>query len=141
MKSKRALFILQALVGIVLLFAGGFVFTSDKLKMVSGLCIGFGAAMLVLGIGWFVQSLMVSALETEEFKRMRKIEVNDERNIRIRERTGYMVAKVMNYVLLLFILVLGFMGVDKPIIIFATALVVIEFVLVLIFSNHYAKTM
>lgn len=141
MKSKRALFILQALVGIALLFAGGFVFTSDKLKMVSGLCIGFGAAILVLGIGWFIQSLMVSAVETEEIKKMKKIEVNDERNIRIRERTGYMVAKVMNYTVLLFILVLGFMGADKLIIILAVVLVIIEFILVLIFSNHYTKTM
>lgn len=141
MKSKKILFILQAFIGVILLYAGGFLFTSDKVKMVSGLCIGFGAALLVLGIGWFIQSIIVPAAENEEIKKMKAIEVNDERNTRIREKTGYMVAKIMNYVLLVFILTLGFMGANKLIIILATVLLIIEFVLVLIFSNYYAKRM
>lgn len=141
MKLKRVMFILQTAAGIILLLVGSFVLTSDKVKMASGLCIGFGAAVLVLGIGWFIQSLIISATEDEEFKRTKAIEVNDERNTRIREKTGYMVAKIMNYVLLLFILTLGFMGVDKLIIIMAVTLIIFEFVLALIFSNYFAKRM
>lgn len=141
MKNKRVLFAFQTLIGIVLLYAGGFVLTSDKVKMASGLCIGFGAALLVLGIGGFIQSLIVSTAEDDKIRRIKKIEVNDERNTRIREKTGYMVSRVMNYVLTIFVLVLGFMGVDKLIIMLAVSLLIIEFVLVLIFSNYFAKRM
>lgn len=141
MKRKRALFVLQILIGIILFFVGGFVLTPDKMKMVSGLCIGFGAALFALGIGWLIQSILISATEDEKSKRIKAIEVNDERNTRIREKTGYMVAKIMNYVLTAFVLTLGFMGADQLIIILAVALVVIEFILALIFSNYFAKRM
>jgi len=109
--------------------------------MVSGLCIGLGAALLCIGVGEFIQSLIVSTAEYEEIKRIKKIEVNDERNTRICEKTGYMVSRVMNYVLAIFVLVLGFMGVDKLIIMLAVSLLIIELVLVLIFSNYFAKRM
>ncbi len=141
MKGKRVLFVFQALIGAILLYAGGFVLTSDKVRMVSGLCIGLGAALLCIGVGEFIQSLIVSTAEYEEIKRIKKIEVNDERNTRIREKTGYMVSRVMNYVLAIFVLTLGFMGVDKLIIMLAVSLLIIEFVLVLIFSNYFAKRM
>lgn len=141
MKGKRVLFVFQALIGAILLYAGGFVLTSDKVRMVSGLCIGLGAALLCIGVGEFIQSVIVSIAEYEEIKRIKKIEVNDERNTRIREKTGYMVSRVMNYVLAIFVLTLGFMGVDKLIIMLAVSLLIIEFVLVLIFSNYFAKRM
>lgn len=141
MKHKRGMFALQAALGIILLLVGAFVLTADEVKMVSGLCIGLGAALLVLGIGWFIQSFIVSAAEDEEIKRIKAVEVNDERSIRIREKTGYSVAKIMNYLLLVFVLTLGFMGADKLIIIMACALIIIELILVLVFSNYYAKRM
>lgn len=141
MKNKKVLFVLQSILGIILLLAGSFVFTSDDTKMFSGLCIGFGAAMLTLGIGSFIRSFIISAAEDEDIHHRKQIEVNDERNTRIREKTGYMVAKVMNYILLVFVLVLGFMKVDKIIIIMAVSLIVIEFILLIIFSNYYDKEM
>lgn len=140
MKSK-IMFILQALLGGVLIAMSSLVFTSDSTKMLSGLCIGSGACMLVLGIGNFIRSFVVSSAENEKIKQLNHIEVNDERNTRIREKTGNMVAKIMNYVLTAFILILGFMGVDKIIIIMAATLIVIEFVLVIFFSNYYSKRM
>lgn len=140
MKQKRILFGLQAVAGIILLLLGFLVFTANSVKMLSGLCIGLGAAVLVLGIGWLMQSFIVSVAETDAIQKAKNIEVHDERNIRIREKTGYMVAKVMNYLLVLFVLTLGFMGVDKAIIIMAAILVVVEFILVLIFSNYFSKT-
>lgn len=141
MRNKRVLFILQAVLGITSILVGSFVFTSDTVKMLSGLCIGFGSAILALGIGLFIQSFIFSDSEYEKVKRLKAIEVNDERNIRIREKTGYIVAKIMNYVLVAFILILGFMRVDKLIIIMAASLVIIEFILVVIFSNYFAKEM
>ena len=74
-------------------------------------------------------------------KKQKAIEQIDERNTRIRERTGYMAGKIMDYCLMGFILVLAFMGVDKLIITIAALLLVIKFVAVVLFSGHYAKNM
>lgn len=141
MKSKKILFVIQSIAGIILLLLGGFVLTAENVKMFSGLCIGVGAAMTALGIGWFIQSLIIPAMESEEIKRINTIELKDERNTSIREKTGYMVAKIMNYLLLAFVLILGFMGVDKMIIIMSASLIAIEFLLVIYFSNYYSKKM
>lgn len=141
MKKRNIWYLLQAFVGIILFVVGEFGLTSENASMASGLCIGVGAAITVLDIGWFIQSLIVPAMETEKIKRIKNIEVNDERNTRIREKTGYMVAKIMNYLLLLFILTLGFMGVDKLIIVIAVFLVIIELILVIHFSYYYSKKM
>lgn len=139
MKDKKVLFIVQALLGAILLYVGFFVIKSDQYKMLSGLCIGIGAAMTALGVGQFVQTLIVPALEMEAINKQKEIEINDERNMRIKEKSGYMTAKIMNYVLSGYILILGFMGAALPLILLAVALLVIEFALVIYFSNHYAR--
>jgi large-conductance mechanosensitive channel len=141
MKNKKIWFVLQSLVGIILLMIGAFVLKTKDLKTLSGLCFGIGAAMATLGIGWFIQALIVPAIESEKIKKQKKIEVNDERNTRIRQKTGYMVAKIMNYLFLAFILMLSFMNVDKLIINMAVFLIVIKFILVVYFSNYYTKKM
>lgn len=136
---KRILFILQALAGGALIFIGGFVLKGESIRMISGLCIGTGAAALALGLGWFVQSIIINAVETESIGKQKEIEIKDERNVRIREKSGYMVAKSMNYLLTAFILTLGFMNADKKIIIMAVILMSIQFILLIYFSNYYSK--
>lgn len=137
----RLLFVFMSIAGLILLLSGGFVFTAEEFKMVSGLCIGFGSAVLVVGIGNFLRSFMVSAMEDKKIKQLKEIEINDERNIRIREKTGYMVSKIMNYVICVLVLALGFMNIDKIVIIMVASLLLIEFVLAIIFSNYYSKRM
>lgn len=134
--NKRVRLILSAAAGALFILLGGFVLTSESLKMVSGLCIGFGAAILALSIGSLLQSILISATEDEEMKR---IEVNDERNVRIREKAGYMVSKVMNYMILAVILALGFMRADIFTILIVTSLLLVEGVLVVSFSIYYSK--
>ncbi|MCE1253593.1 MAG: hypothetical protein LWX83_08610 [Anaerolineae bacterium] len=141
MNNKKVLFLIEAVLGFVLLFIGFFVVNSEALKMLSGLCIGLGAALAALGTGQLLQALLIPAFEMERLKKQKEIEVNDERNIRIKEKTGYRVAKIMNYVLSLYILVLGFMGAGLPMILLAVSLLVIEFVLVIYFSNYYARSL
>lgn len=141
MKNKRLIYILQSTLGILLLLLAIFVFTSTSTKMLSGLCIGFGSALLVLGIGNLIRSFIVSKIEDEEIKRNKAIEVNDERNIRIKEKSSCMVAKIINYLLMILILILSFLGVDKIIILLLASILIIEFILLIIFSNYYAKRM
>jgi uncharacterized membrane protein len=141
MNIKRVLFLFLSLGGAALLLLGGFVFTSEDVKMASGLCIGFGSAMLVLGIGNLVRSFIVSAVEDEKIKRLKAIEVNDERNTHIREKSGYLAGKIMNYMICGLVLVLGFMKADKTILITVAFLPLVNLVLVIAFSNYYSKNM
>lgn len=137
--KKRFYFVILSVVGALLLLLGGFVFTSENAKMISGLFIGFGSAMLVLGIGNVIGSFIVLAVEDEKIKHDKMIEVNDERNTRIREKTGYMVSKTMNYIICALVLALGFINADKVVIILVASLLLIELTLVIAFSNYYSK--
>lgn len=139
MKNKKYLYIIMALAGITLLLLGAFVFNSEERMIFAGMCFGLGSVLAVFGIGNFVQTLIISDTKYTEIKKAQDIEINDERNIRIREKSGYMVAKVMNYLLCAFVLFLGFSKADLHIILIATFLIVVEFILLIAFSNHYSK--
>ncbi|HHV74673.1 MAG TPA: hypothetical protein GXX41_08585 [Thermoanaerobacterium sp.] len=139
--DRKLSYLSTAVVGLVLLFLGGFVFTKEELKMVSSLCIGLGSAILVFGIGNLLGSFMVSAVENKRIKQLIEIEVNDERNTRIREKVGYMTSKIMNYVILVLVMALGFMNVNKMVLIMVASLLLIELALVIFFSNYFSKRM
>ncbi len=141
MKNKKGLYLLQTILGITFIIIGGFILNSEETKMLSGLFIGIGSAGTALGLGWFIQSLVIPESKMKKLQRQKAIEQIDERNIRIRERTGYMAGKIIDYVFMGFILVLGFMGVDKVIIAIAALVLVIKFVLVIFLSSYYAKNM
>jgi hypothetical protein len=141
MKNKKGLYLLQTILGITFIIIGGFILNSEETKMLSGLFIGIGSAGTALGLGWFIQSLVIPESKMKKLQRQKAIEQIDERNIRIRERTGYMAGKITDYVFMGFILVLGFMGVDKVIIAIAALVLVIKVVLVIFLSNYYAKNM
>ena len=141
MKNKNVLFVYQSIFGAVLMLIGKFIFTSENNRMPAGLCYGFGAAMLVLGIGYLIKYIIVSNVEDEKIKKLKEIEIKDERNVRIKEKAGYMTTKIMNYVLYMFVLILGFMKVDNYILIMAAGLIVIEISLVIYFSNYFSKKM
>ncbi|QQZ59443.1 hypothetical protein JI735_22690 [Paenibacillus sonchi] len=53
-----------AVIGAVALYIGGFVLSGEG--MISGLCIGLGAAVFCLGMGNFISSLLASKPETDE---------------------------------------------------------------------------
>lgn len=138
---ERFSFAVLSIAGVVLLFMGGFVLTSEKFNMISSLCIGFGSAMTAIGIGNLIRSVMVSKMEDEKMKQFMAIEMNDERNIRIKEKAGYMVSRIMNYMICVLVLALGFMNVDRMIIIMVALLLLAEVILVIIFFNYYSKRM
>jgi hypothetical protein len=141
MLKKRVLLMILAIAGAALLYVGGFVINTESLKTFSGLSIGLGAAAFGLGIGGFIRSIFVSALEEEQFKRQKDIEVNDERNVKIKEKSGYMVSRLMNYIISALVIILSFMDVGRLAVLVLVSLLVAEFVLFIWFSNYYAKRM
>lgn len=142
MKQKRLWFAAMIFCGAALLAAGGFVFTGGRqTATAAGYCVGVGAALTALGAGWLADSFLISVQETAALRRIKKIEVNDERNVRIREKAGAMTAKVMNYVLMVFLVIISLTGAPAHVVVMAACLIGAEFVLVLYFSNYYEKRM
>lgn len=139
MKIKRFLFVMLSMVGALLLLLAGFVFTSDELKSVAGLCYGFGSAMLALGVGNLIYCIAMPKAEYEKVKHLKAIEENDERNIRIREKSGYMVSKIMIYMICVLILVLGIINVNKLVLYMVITLLFAKIVLFVVFTNYYSK--
>lgn len=138
MKSnKKILYIIWALIGAALFYIGVIL----PNKPVSGMCIGLGAAFFCLGIGNFISKVIVSKIETEDITRRKNIEVNDERNIRIREKAGAKTNQLMIYALSVLVLTLGFMNAGIIIILMVSAVLILQLIFSVYFSNYYAKRM
>lgn len=137
-KRNRGGYALLGLAGAVLLYLGGFRLTGEKWELAGSLCIGLGAAFAAIGLVNLLCSFLVSAAEDDQLKRRVQVERADERNIRIREKTGYMTGKIMNYALILLVFILGFLRVDRTVIILAASLL-LEGALVIGFSNYYSR--
>lgn len=139
-KNKAWPSLLLAVAGAVSLCIGGFVLTNEDVKAISGWCIGFGAAALGLGIGEIIELLIVSRTKSEDFTRRKKIEENDERNIRLREKVGAKINQVIVYALSVILLAFGFMG-DITAVIIVTSVLLLELVLAVTLSVYYSKRM
>ncbi len=141
MKSKIWLYLLLSAIGAISVYIGGFVLVEESLKTLSGLCIGLGAAVFCLGTGNAVGALVMSKTRTAEITRRKNIEVNDERNIRIKEKVGARINQVMIYVLSAIVLAFGFMHINIAAILMISSLFILELVLAIILTDHYSKTL
>lgn len=139
-KNNMWIYAILTVIGAISIYMGGFVI-SEKLRMVSGLCIGLGAAIFSIGIGKFIGSFIISKVETEEIIRKKSIEVNDERNTRIREKVGAKINQILIYVLSVIVLALGFMRVNVVVIIMISSIFLLELILAIVLSNYYSKQM
>lgn len=125
--------------GIVLFILGFTVLSPEEYSRISGIFIGIGAGSAAAGFSLLVTSISNSKLP-EDVKKVKEIETNDERNTLIREKAGYKTCIAMNYVLFIFIVAIGLMGAGIEIILMAVAVLAIQIVLVIYYSNHYSKT-
>lgn len=142
MKRNRIwLYLLMAVIGASSFYYGEFVMIEEKLKMISGLCTGLGAALFCLGIGNFIGALIISEAENKEITRKKNIEVKDERNTRIREKVGAKINQVVVYALSVIILVMGFMQINIIAIIMIASVLLLEVVLAITLSSYYSKKM
>lgn len=142
-KKKIWINLALAIIAAAAIYVGGFVLDSDvqSIKLISGLCLGLGTVALGFGINGVYRVLTYSKIEDEKIKRRKNIEVNDERNIRIRDKAGAKSNHIMVYVITVFVLALGFMDAPKMIIIMAACLLVVKLLLAIFLSNYYAKKM
>ncbi|MDP4094529.1 MAG: hypothetical protein Q8920_14360 [Bacillota bacterium] len=136
MKNKMYLFYLLTLLGIVLVCTGGFV-KSINGKNISGPIIGIGAGLFGMSVG-SIFNLKIEKKCPEVFQK-KNIEVNDERNIVIRDKAGSRTNQIMGYVIYLITLSLSLMNVSMYIIFFMVGLIVFRLVLMIVYTNHYNK--
>jgi hypothetical protein len=139
--KKTIIPILMTLAGAALLVLGKTVFAAESVKQIAGMCFGLGAALFALGLGALIGKVVTEKTITPEIARQKEIDVNDERNVRIRERVGARINQIMIYLLSALVLILGFMGADLWIILAVTSLFVIELVLAIVLTDHYSKEM
>lgn len=141
-KNRIWLYLVLAAAGIASFCIGGFVLVGEDVKTASGWCIGLGAAAFSLGVGNFINALIVSKAESGgETERKKRIEVSDERNVRIREKVGAKISRVDNYALCAVVLVLSLMRADMAAVFIVLAVILLNFVLAVVFSNYYSKRM
>jgi hypothetical protein len=142
MKNIKAwLFLLAGILGAISFYIGEFILTSEKNINLSGMCIGLGAAVFCLGIGQFILEAFVPKIDYAAIQKRKSIEVGDERNIRIRDKVGATVLRVVNYALSVIILALGFMQNSIIPILLLASVFVLELAMAIVLSNKYSKTM
>ena len=135
---QKIVYTIPTAAGIILFTLGFTVLSPEEYSRISGIFVGIGVGLAAAGFSLLVTSISNSKLP-EDVKKVKEIETNDERNILIREKAGYKTCIAMNYVLCIFIVAIGLMGADIEIILMAVAVLAIQIVLVIYYSNHYSK--
>ncbi|MDW5564194.1 MAG: hypothetical protein SA339_13345 [Methanomassiliicoccus sp.] len=137
--SSRASSAALAAAGILLLIAG-VIASSDGHEAIAGSCFGLGAAATALGIGRILMMSFQSEEDIEEVERRKKIEVEDERNIGIRDRAGSSVNRITTYLLCILIIGASLLGADLAVILMLIVLLAVRFILLVAYHDHYART-
>lgn len=139
-KYQAIVYTFLIVTGIILFTVGFTILSPEEYSRMSGVFIGIGIGLAVMSFSLLLTSILNSRLP-DDIKKIKEIEVNDERNALIREKAGYKTCIAMSYVLCIFIIAIGLMGTDLEIILMAIAVLAIQFILIIYYSNKYSKTL
>ena len=103
------------------------------------LLFGFGIALMILGFSNQVSQFVVSKTETEETMKVKRIEENDERNIRIRERAGFRTSQIILGALCICALTSAFANFELYVTLIFAGLILLHGILLVGFSIYYEK--
>lgn len=139
-KKKIILLTLALILGLASIYVAIFVI-KDAHKSVAGAMLGIGAAASALSLGGLIQHIFIPKSVLQQQKKQKRIEVNDERNIRIREKAGLVISRIMFYMIIFVLWVFVFMDVDMWIILLMTGMLVVYIVMLIVLTNYYSKRM
>lgn len=139
-KYQAIVYTFLIVTGIILFTVGFTILSPEEYSRMSGVFIGIGIGLAVMSFSLLLTLILNSRLP-DDIKKIKEIEVNDERNALIREKSGYKTCIAMSYVLCIFIIAIGLMGADLEIILMAVAVLAIQFILIIYYSNKYSKTL
>ncbi|MBQ3569207.1 MAG: hypothetical protein IJA20_00890 [Methanocorpusculum sp.] len=103
------------------------------------LLFGFGIALMILGFSNLVSQFVVSKTETEETVKVKRVEENDERNIRIRERAGFRTSQIILGALCICALTSAFANFELYVTLIFAGLILLHGILLVGFSIYYEK--
>ena len=103
------------------------------------LLFGFGIALIILGFSNLLSQFVVSKTETEETMKVKRVEENDERNIRIRERAGFRTSQIILGVLCVCALTSAFANFELYVTLIFVGLILLHGILLVGFSIYYEK--
>jgi uncharacterized membrane protein len=138
MKNKMLLYVLLAVVGVIIAIVAFFLKGASAEKL-SGLFMGVGAGVF----GGSAAMAISTAIEKKypEVKRKKDIEVNDERNISVRNKAKAQTHNVMTQILYFLTAGLAIANVDMVITLSMVGAIILQTVLYIVFFNHYNKVM
>lgn len=137
-KSKKNILIcsIGSLLGITLYILG---WSLEKYITLTSKAVLFGISASIFFVSFknFIQYLLANlfSLNTEKIQ----IEMNDERNIKIKEKTSYICYRIIYYLIITLLLIFYFMKVNEIILYFIIALIIIHSILEAIVSCYYSK--
>jgi uncharacterized membrane protein len=123
MQKNIFAYVIGLVIGIVLILLAVFVFTGST--TLNGACYGIGAALIALSAGFLIGKSIIKSAETPESLKVQAVEVNDERNIRIRERAGWNTIRIFTPILCFLTLASALIGVELYVTLTACGLVVL----------------
>ena len=103
------------------------------------LLFGFGFALIILGFSNLLSQFVVSKTETEETMKVKRVEENDERNIRIRERAGFRTSQIILGALCICALTSAFANFELYVTLIFVGLILLHGILLVGFSIYYEK--
>ena len=103
------------------------------------LLFGFGIALMILGFSNLLSQLIVSKTETEETVKVKRVEENDERNIRIRERAGFRTSQIILGALCICALTSAFANFELYVTLIFAGLILLHGILLVGFQMYYEK--
>ena len=103
------------------------------------LLFGFGFALIILGFSNLPSQLIVSKTETEETVKVKRVEENDERNIRIRERAGFRTSQIILGALCICALTSAFANFELYVTLIFVGLILLHGILLVGLSIYYEK--
>jgi hypothetical protein len=133
MKKIRLLCIGATLFGICLIIFS--IFALPDTSFVKEWCIGMASALIILGLGYFINSFLPS---NDGSVKRNNIQEEDSR-LYTKYKAGYLVCKLMNILLCIYILVINKLHTDPIILLLSIALVLIQYILDLSLQIYYAK--
>ncbi len=139
MKNKKPLYILVITLGAALIIAGVLinVFKGDELKNLVGLLLGIGAVIVSLTLASVLEYRFRK--KYPDIQRKKDIEVNDERNTIIREKSWARVNTIFIWLLFAVIMVFIALDVELYITLVLSCLIVVNGILYAFIFNYYNK--
>lgn len=114
-------------------FILGFLLPESSNYILSGIFCGIGVGVSILSLFYLMSNVLLSE--------KKQIEINDERNVKISEKTSYICYRIIFYCIILATIVLSFIKVDMIVRYIMISLIIIHIILELIVGCYYSKRM